>query len=277
MSLFGVFLVKIVPKSMLGKMFFVIENYYPMFLEGLKYTVIIALFGTIFGILLGMVLVSLKVQKVTPRDRTIVRIFKKCAVWISTIYVDVVRGTPMMIQAIILYYSVLYKVFELDVLYAGIVIVSLNTAAYATEVLRGSILAIDTGQMEAARSLGMSNKMAMLKVILPQAFKNSVPALGNELVINIKDSSVLSVIGVIELMYQSKAAASQYFLQVPAALVAAVIYLILTMSAARLLEYLDRRLNSPGGSNRKRIRKDFFMSESGGGLVGRKRRGDINW
>lgn len=271
----SVMLAKTLPEGTFARMLFVIENYYPMFLEGIKYTVLISLFGTIFGVMLGMFLVTMKLQTVSKRDSFASALLKKTAVRLATIYVDIVRGTPMMIQAIILYYSVLYKVFSLDVLYAGIIIVSLNTAAYATEVLRGAILAIDDGQMEAARSLGMSKKTAMVKVILPQAFKNSVPAIGNELVINIKDSSVLSVIGVIELMYQSKAAASQYFLHVPAALVAAVIYLILTMSAARLLEYLDRRLNSPGGpKNRRQVRKDIFASETGGGLVGR--RGDGN-
>jgi putative lysine transport system permease protein len=179
---------------------------------------------------------------------------KRIGIGFSTVYVDIIRGTPMMIQAIILYYWVLYPVLNLGFLGAGIFIVSINTAAYATEVLRGSIQAIDDGQMEAARSLGMSNKQAMMKVILPQAFKNSVPAIGNELVINIKDSSVLSVIGVIELMYQSKAAASQYYLQVESALVAAVIYLILTMSATRLLEYIVNRndKSTPSGNDRKR-------------------------
>ncbi|XMB86929.1 amino acid ABC transporter permease [Mycoplasmatota bacterium WC44] len=240
--------VKTVPEGTLNRMIFIIKNYYPMFLEGLKYTIVISIVGTLFGVLLGMGLASMKIQKVTPRYGIFVNIVKRTGVILSTLYVDVVRGTPMMLQAIVLYYAFLYKWFSVDVMIAGIIIISLNTAAYATEVLRGAINAIDDGQMEAARSLGMSNNQAMLKVILPQAFKNSVPAIGNELVINIKDSSVLSVIGVIELMYQSKAAASQYFLHVESALVAGVIYLILTISSTRLLEYLDKLLNIPNGN-----------------------------
>ncbi len=240
----------IVPNGLLPRMWFIVENYRPMFLEGLKYTLIISLLGTLFGVLVGMVLVTMKLQKVTERDSLIVAIFKKLSVWISTAYVDVVRGTPMMIQAIILYYGFLYPVFKLGFLPAGLFIVSLNTAAYATEVLRGSIQAIDVGQMEAARSLGLSNKQAMMKVVLPQALKNSVPAIGNELVINIKDSSVLSVIGVIELMYQSRAAASQFFLHVESAMVAAVMYLILTMSATRILEFILNRTNNPNRPDR---------------------------
>ncbi|QVK21661.1 amino acid ABC transporter permease [Mycoplasmatota bacterium] len=240
--------VKIVPDGTFQRMVFIVQNYYPMFLEGLKYTLVISLVGTLFGVLIGMILASMKIQKITKRDSFTIRILKRAGIIFSTAYVDIVRGTPMMLQAIILYYAFFVKWFNMSVMLAGIIIISLNTAAYATEVLRGAINAIDKGQMEAARSLGMSYKQAMLNVILPQAFKNSVPAIGNELVINIKDSSVLSVIGVIELMYQSKAAASQYFLHVESALVAGVVYLILTMSATRLLEYFDKRLNSPSGS-----------------------------
>lgn len=255
-------LVQTVPQGTFPRMWFVIENYYPMFLEGLRYTLIISILGTLFGVLLGMILVSLKLLVVSDRDNVLVRVLKRIGIAFSTTYVDVIRGTPMMIQAIILYYSLLFPVFRMGFLSAGIFIVSINTAAYATEVLRGSIQAIDDGQMEAARSLGMSTKQAMIKVILPQALRNSVPAIGNELVINIKDSSVLSVIGVIELMYQSKAAASQYYLHVPSALVAAVIYLILTMGATRLLEYILTKTNNPNRPNKtnSRRQKNAYVS-----------------
>lgn len=242
-----------VPNGLLPRMFFILEQYYPMFLEGIKYTIIISILGTLFGVLIGMILVSMKLLNRNSRDNVTVRFVKYLLNKFAVIYVDVVRGTPMMIQAIILYYGFLFPVFRMGFLGAGVFIVSLNTAAYATEVLRGSIQAIDDGQMEAARSLGMTNYQAMRRVILPQAFRNSIPAIGNELVINIKDSSVLSVIGVIELMYQSRAAASQYFLHVESAMVAAVIYLILTMTATRLLERIVSKTG--GGNNQNSVKR----------------------
>jgi len=258
----SIILAKTVPSGTIARMIFIVENYYPMFLEGLKFTLIISLLGTLFGVMLGMLLVTLKLQTISERDSVVTKALKKIAIVFSTTYVDIIRGTPMMIQAIIFYYWFLFPVFKMGFLSAGIFIVTLNTAAYATEVLRGSIQAIDVGQMEAARSLGMSRKQAMMKVILPQALRNSVPAIGNELVINIKDSSVLSVIGVIELMYQSKAAASYYYLTVESALVAAVIYLILTMSATRLLEYIVVKTNGdkPNKPNVRRERNIMFVS-----------------
>lgn len=251
----SVILTKIVPQGTFPQMWFVIENYYPMFYEGLKFTLIISILGTFFGVLMGMLLVSLKIQTVSARDNFIIRLFKRVGILLSTVYVDVIRGTPMMVQAMILYYWVLFPVFRMGFLAAGIFIVSINTAAYATEVLRGAIQAIDPGQMEAARSLGMTNKQAMIKVILPQAFRNAVPAIGNELVINIKDSSVLSVIGVIEIMYQSKAAASEYYLHVPAYLVAAIMYLFLTLTATRLLEYIVSKTGGDKPENPDSIRR----------------------
>lgn len=267
----------IVPQGTLARMLFIIENYYPMFLEGLKYTLIISLLGTLFGVMIGMILVSMKLLVVTERDGLVLRITKRVLNRLATIYVDVIRGTPMMIQAIIMYYGFLFPVFRMGFLSAGVFIVSVNTAAYATEVLRGSILAIDKGQMEAARSLGMTNVQALRRVVLPQALRNSVPALGNELVINIKDSSVLSVIGVIELMYQSRAAASQFYLQVESALVAAVMYLILTISATRLLEKFvnktDDDSNNRVVSKRQRSKKLYVSIPTSQSFS----RGDEQW
>ncbi len=250
-----------VPQGTLSRMIFIIQEYYPMFLEGIKYTIIISVIGTLFGVLIGMMLVSMKLINVTKRDVLLARLIKKLLNRTAIVYVDVIRGTPMMIQAIILYYGFLFPVFKMGFLGAGLFIVSINTAAYATEVLRGAIQAINPGQMEAARSLGMTTSQAMKKVILPQAFKNVIPAIGNELVINIKDTSVLSVIGVIELMYQSRAAASQYFLHVESALVAAVIYLILTMSATRLLEYTANKLDGDSPDNPSSTRRNGKSKE----------------
>ena len=128
---------------------------------------------------------------------------------------------------------------------AGLVTISLNSTAYMMEVLRGGIEAVDGGQAEAARSLGLSQWQAMTKVVFPQGIKNAVPALSNELVVNIKDSSVLSVIGVFDLMFSTTTVAGIYYRQLEVYVIATICYLILTMIASKLLSMLARRLDAP--------------------------------
>ena len=128
---------------------------------------------------------------------------------------------------------------------SGLCTVALNSTAYLTEVLRGGILAVDRGQTEAARSLGMTNWQTMLKVVFPQAVKNSIPAIGNEFIINIKDSSVLSVIGVMDLMYATKSVSGIYFRSLEIYCVAALLYLVLTWLSSLLLKWLGKKLDMP--------------------------------
>ena len=128
---------------------------------------------------------------------------------------------------------------------SGLCTVALNSTAYLTEVLRGGILAVDRGQMEAARSVGMTNWQSMVKVVFPQAVKNSIPAIGNEFIINIKDSSVLSVIGVMDLMYATKSVSGIYFRSLEIYCVAAILYLVLTWLSSLLLQWLGRKLDMP--------------------------------
>ena len=128
---------------------------------------------------------------------------------------------------------------------AGLVIVTVNSTAYSMEALRGGIEAVDPGQAEAARSLGLSQWQAMTKVVFPQGIKNAVPALSNELVVNIKDSSVLSVIGVFDLMFSTTTVAGIYYRQLEVYVIATICYLILTMIASKLLSMLAKRLDAP--------------------------------
>ena len=176
--------------------------------------------------------------------------------FIFRIYVTVIRGTPMMVQALIIYNagfaalrSMGLTVTEINAVWstfvAGLVTVSLNSTAYMMEVLRGGLESVDPGQMEAARSLGLSQWQAMLKVVFPQGIKFAVPGLSNELVINIKDSSVLSIIGVVALMFEARSVAGIYYRNLEVYLVAAFCYLILTMVATWLLNRLSRRLDAP--------------------------------
>jgi putative lysine transport system permease protein len=237
-----------VPESFIGQIIFLLTNFSELFIEGIKITLIIALLGTFFGTIIGSILAIIRGLEAGPNSNLLVRVLFKVLRIFVTVYIDVIRGTPMMVQAIIVYYGFASKV--LDPVATGILIVSFNSAAYIAEIIRSGINSTPKGQMEAARSLGLNHVQAMKKVILPQAIKNSVPALMNELIVNVKDSSVLSVIGVTELFYMSKSAGSEFYLTLPSYVIAAGIYLIITMSLTKLFEYI---LNRDNNKNLKKI------------------------
>lgn len=227
---------------------------YTSILMGVWTTVWLSLAGTAIGLILGLLFITLRTLEVTAKDNEFVAFFKKIGCGFVKIYVTVFRGTPMMVQAIIIYYflpGILASILKIDqgilnnilsVGVAGLITVSLNTTAYLTEVLRGGIESLNKGQMEAARSLGMSRTKAMLYVILPQGIKNSLPAICNEFIINIKDTSVLSVISVMDLffivdMINGKNSNSD------AIFIAAIIYLCLTYGISKLLGLFEKRMN----------------------------------
>ncbi len=225
-------------------------------LTGIWTTVRIALLGTGIAFVLAMFMVFLRIQEPDKRDNDFVRLIKWVASHFARFYIFIIRGTPMMVQALIFYYFGfnLFKrtnmtVTEINHVWSffisGLCTVALNSTAYLTEVLRGGIQAVDRGQMEAARSVGMTHWQAMMKVVFPQAVKNSIPAIGNEFIINIKDSSVLSVIGVMDLMYATKSISGIYFRSLEIYCVAAVLYLILTYLSSLLLKYLGKKLDTP--------------------------------
>ncbi len=214
---------------------------YGLIFEGIRNTLLLAFFGTIVGILLGMFIALLRNQDIHYKDKKVTRIIKKICTTIAKLYIDIVRGTPMMVQAMVFFYGLAYGGINLTPLFAGFLIISFNTAAYIAEIIRSGINSLDPGQLEAAMSLGLSHRQAMFKVILPQALKNTVPALMNELIVNVKDSSVLSVIGVSELFNATKGAASQNYMYFQAYVLTAIIYLILTKSLTLLFAYGLRR------------------------------------
>ncbi len=218
-----------------------IVGYYPLLLEGIFNTLFLATVGTIFGIIIGLVIAIINNIEINKRDSKLMKISKKFLHIIAKLYVDIVRGTPMMVQAMVFFYGLAYGGINLDPLFAGLLIISFNTAAYIAEIIRSGINAIDSGQMEAAVSLGLSHKMAMTKIILPQALKNTIPALMNELIVNVKDTSVLSVIGVTELFYMTKGAASQNYLYFQSYVLTAIIYLILTKSLTLLFTWIIKK------------------------------------
>ena len=227
-----------------------------MLLTGVWTTVRIALLGTAIAFVLAILMVFLRIQEPDRRDSGMMKALKWLASHFARFYVFVIRGTPMMVQALIFYYFGfnLFKrtgmtVTEINHVWSffisGLCTVALNSTAYLTEVLRGGILAVDKGQTEAARSLGMTNWQTMTKVVFPQAVKNAIPAIGNEFIINIKDSSVLSVIGVMDLMYATKSVSGIYFRSLEIYCVAAILYLVLTWLSSLLLKWLGKKLDMP--------------------------------
>ena len=243
------------PDPFFQAMVYMFYNSRSLFLTGLWTTLRLAFFGTIFGFILAIGLVFLRIQTPTSRDRDHIKFIKVICSRFAALYATVLRGTPMMLQAFIIYYIGFglftdhtdLTITEINSVWsffiAGLTTVSLNSAAYLSEVLRGGVESIDAGQTEAARSLGMSAWQAMMKVVFPQALKNAIPAIGNEMIINIKDSSVLNCIGVVELMYAATSVAGIYYKNLPNYVSAALIYLILTCIISAFLNALSRRLS----------------------------------
>ena len=244
------------PQDFVSSMVYMTIKGKDILITGVWTTVRLALLGTGIAFVLAVLMVFLRIQEPDKRDNDAVKALKWLASHFVRLYVFVIRGTPMMVQALIFYYFGfnLFKrsnmtVTEINHVWSffisGLCTVSLNSTAYLTEVLRGGILAVDRGQTEAARSLGMTNWQTMLRVVFPQAVKNSIPAIGNEFIINIKDSSVLSVIGVMDLMYATKSVSGIYFRSLEIYCVAAILYLILTWLSSLLLKYLSKKLDMP--------------------------------
>lgn len=239
-------LISKIPTDLLGGAFYIYQKYAPMFWFGVKNTLTISLTGTIVGLFIGLLFATLKNLKPNRSDHFGTSLFKWLAKVVSNTYIEVFRGTPMIVQAVFLYHG-LRPYLEWTPLQAGIIIVSINTGAYMAEIIRAGIQSLDDGQYEAARSIGMKHSLAMSSIILPQAIKNTFPAIGNEFVVNIKDTSVLNVIGVTELFFQSSAIAGNIFRFRDTFLVTAIIYLFLTLTITNLLRLLEKRMDSPTG------------------------------
>lgn len=226
-----------------------VQKNWPFFLDGIKTTLLISISGTIIGLIIGLFVGGIRAicAKIEPRDSRGVIIFKRFFHILSSIYIEVFRGTPMIVQAMFLYYS-LKPVFNWTPFVAGVFIISINTGAYMAEIIRAGIQAVDVGQVEAARSIGMTSFQTMMYVVLPQAIKNSFPAIGNEFVVNIKDSSVLNVISITELYFHTTSIAGSIFRYTEPFLVCACIYFVLTFTTTRILRLIEIRMNRPPSS-----------------------------
>ena len=220
----------------------ILSKYGSSLLLGVRTTLIVALTGTAFGLVLGLVVGGLRAVKLDLTASPAARFFKKLFDVAANIYITVFRGTPMMVQAVFIYYALL-NVIHWDTLTAAIFVISINTGAYMAEIVRSGIQAVDLGQTEAARSLGMSNAQCMFAVVLPQAIRNAFPAIGNELIVNIKASSVLMIISITELMFQAKSIAGSTFHFTETYFLEAMIYLLLTSIASVILNCIEKRMN----------------------------------
>jgi putative lysine transport system permease protein len=226
---------------------FIWQQYSPMFWAGTKNTLLVALIGTVIGFVIGLLVAILRTIPVKPKDAW----YKKAAVralsFLLGIYIEVFRGTPMIVQAMVIFYGALqFLHIRMDVFTAAIFIVSINTGAYMAEIIRGGIISVDKGQKEAAHAIGMTHFQSMIYVVLPQAVRNIMPSIGNEFVVNIKDSSVLNVISVTELYFMSKSAAGSYMRYFEVFFITAIIYLVLTFTITRILRFIEKKMDGKG-------------------------------
>lgn len=214
-----------------------IEKYYPVFLEGIQFTLLVSLLAVVFGVIFGTILCFMKRSKLRVLRIPIPKI-------IASIYIEFVRGTPLLLQIFIVYFGSTTFGFKFSPITACVIALSLNSGAYVAEIIRSGIDAVDKGQLEAARSLGMTQSKAMQYIILPQAIKNILPAIGNEFVTIIKESSMASAIGVAEITYAGKLVTGVTYRSFEPLIVAAVCYFTLTFTLGRLMAYVERRLKA---------------------------------
>lgn len=223
----------------------ILTEYHGFLLRGVGYTMLIALTGTIIGLVIG--LITGIVRTIPKSKNPLVRFLLKIVNAVISIYVEVFRGTPMMVQAMVIFwgYAFMNNGDTLPLIPAGIFIVSINTGAYMAEIVRGGIISIDKGQFEGAYSIGMTHWQTMLSVIVPQTMRNILPAISNEFVINIKDTSVLNVIGVTELYFFTAKISKMTWAIFETYVVACVIYFILTFTITRILKFAERKIDGP--------------------------------
>lgn len=244
-------------ESFRGQMKSIFSKYSSLFFSGIKNTMLIAVVSTLLGFLIGLLVAVLRKIQIDKKKNKIGYVLMGIVKFILTAYVEIFRGTPMMVQAMLIFYGAKqYMNIEMSTQFAAFLIVSINTGAYLSEVVRGGINSVDKGQYEACQAIGMTYGQTMRYVVLPQAIRSILPSIGNEFVINIKDTSVLNVISVTELFFVSKSIAGSTRQIFQTYLITAIIYFILTFVTTRIILLLERKYNN----------KDFVLESSTGGL-----------
>lgn len=216
-----------------------VVRYHSFFEEGIVNTLIIAAFTVFFGTIFGTLMSSMRMSKILPLK------------WLAVAYIEFIRGTPLMVQLMFIFYGLPMVGFTLpDISWipnfsrfsAGIIAMSINSCAYVAEIIRSGVQAVDVGQMEAARSVGFSHGQAMRLVVLPQAIKNILPALANELVTMVKESSICSVLGMTELIWGAKTVATTTYKTLSPYVLAALVYFVINYPAGKAIEAIERRM-----------------------------------
>ncbi len=209
----------------------------PLLLDGLGTTILVSILAILIGLVIGFLTCMMgRSKNIIPRG-------------IAATYVWCVRGTPMIVQAFLMFFAfpqlirTAYPEFTITAFYAGLITLSLNAGAYMSEIFRGGIAAVSKGQIEASRSLGLSKSRTMLKIVLPQAFKISIPSLVNQFIITIKDSSILSVIGLAEIVNQAKVYVGKTYDFFPTYILVALYYLVVISILMVLSKFLEKKLN----------------------------------
>lgn len=241
----------------------VLQKYGFSYLRGAGTTLLLALVGTFFGCLIGFAVGALQTIPVDKqRDPVWKRVLLKILHIFLRCYVELFRGTPMIVQAVFIYYGLL-QVFgiKMGMWQAGFFIVSINTGAYMAESVRGGIISIDPGQTEGAKAIGMTHVQTMVNVIMPQALRNIIPQIGNNFIINIKDTSVMFVIGFVEFFATHRNIVGNNLLYFPSAIIEMAGYLILTLAASFLLRWLEKRLD--GSDNYELVSTDSLAMSAG--------------
>ncbi|WP_099187258.1 amino acid ABC transporter permease [Tepidibacter mesophilus] len=205
-----------------------LSKYYMFFLMGTKNTVLLSVCSVFIGVVLGLFVSLMKLSK------------NKVLNIIASVYVEFLRGTPILVQLFIVYYGLPTLGIDMPPFVAGIIALSINSSAYVAEIIRAGIQAVDKGQMEAARSLGMSHNIAMRYIIIPQGVKNILPALGNEFIVLIKESSIVMMVGIADVMYNTNIVRGNTFQPFEPLIVAAFIYFVLTFTLSKFMNKIER-------------------------------------
>lgn len=241
------------------------REYGTLFLSGIWSTVRLAVLCTAVGCVIGLLCGVLNTIPYAPTDSFVKRFLLRLIRIVTRVYVELFRGTPMILQAVVIYYGLPYFTnqalrFE-SVWLCAFLVVSINTGAYMAESVRGGIVSVDVGQVEGAKAIGMTHWQTMVHVILPQTLRNILPQIGNNLIINIKDSSVMSVIGFVDFFAIYKSVAGATYLYFPSAAIEMLGYLVLTLVASVLLRLTEKKM--AGKSNYELVQGDPLVMTAG--------------
>ncbi len=230
------------PTNSFQWMIFLAQKYSSMFIQGTWLTLYIAVLGTLFGFVLGYIVGIVNDIRINEGDNPVKKLLIRIVKAIFTIYVELFRDTPMIVQAMIIYYGIRQMGTDMTPVFAGIIVTVLNTGAYMGETVRAGIGSIDLGQREGAWAMGMSPFKTMFYVVLPQAFKNIIPEMANNFLTNLKMTSVLNVIAVQELFMAAKTVGGNYYKYFEAYLVIAVIYFVLCFIFDKLFKLIEKKM-----------------------------------